>query len=360
MGFEHIDTVDDDVATATKNVADVAQSAPKQSTPTAVPTGAPHPAEKSSTGKSSAGGFAARAAQDLNFIDTEGFDNDQMGDFLSDSPHMSERPVYGDGDDEPIDGGGEKKSGGGLFSNIFAKTKHSPEELESKIGADLDGRGAKMAMMLSDTLFPAAISTLKDEESSAKYKADAEQKIELEAAWKNVLLAWNIRVTPGFYLAYIHGIIYGIPLLGGMAAYIQRVQLHGWHWPWSKKWKTQAQTFNDNMPGTRGPIVPPPAPAPVSTPAPQTPAPAPVQTPAPAQPVMEVVRERPSEPAAPAPAPRRQKRCMHTGKLFYEGEGFPKNSKSHPDLIDAFIDPSAWTAWRNTNGKMGVQSKTTK
>lgn len=283
-----------------------------------------------------------------------------MGDFLSDSPHMSERPVYGD-DDAPSEGGGEGKSGGGLFGNIFSKTKHSPEELEQKIGADLDGRGSKMAMMLSDTVMPSLISTLKDEESSAKYKATPEQKDELEAAWKYVLMSWNIRVTPGAYLAYIHAIIYGIPLLGGVAAYIQRIQLYGWHWPWSKKWKTQAQTFNANMPGTRGTVAQPqpqPQQAPSQAPQPAAPTPqtAPPPPPPPAAP-MEVVRERPAEPAEPAQPARRQKRCLHTNKLFYEGEGFPKSSKSHPDLNDSFIDPSAWTAWRNANGMMGVQSR---
>ncbi len=243
-------------------------------------------------------------------------------------------------------GGTKTATGGAWYKNIFSNSPHSPEDVETKIGADMDGLAPKMGVMLSDALFPAFIATLKDEESAGKYKADDAQKLDLEAAWKYWLMTMGIRVTPGFYLIYIHGIIYGIPFMGGVAAYIQRVQLYGWHWPWSKSWKKKAAKMQSEIPGTRGPInQPPPAPMKVVHNE-QASAPAPVQQSPPQQ----------TAPPPPPPAPPKQmKKCLYTGQEFEVGKGHPKKSKN-PDLVDGFIDAAAYYGYRNANGNLGNSS----
>jgi hypothetical protein len=134
--------------------------------------------------------------------------------------------------------------------------------------------------------------------------------------------------------------------MGGIAAYIQRVQMYGWHMPWSKSWKKKEADFKANMPGTRGPIEQPtkaPETGPVSAPTSLTSAPAP----------------KPAPVESAKPAEKKIKKCLQTGRSFTEGEGFPKTSSTLPDLVDSFIDNSAWTAYRNANKLLGVKSSKT-
>ncbi len=314
------------------------------------------PAPKAAAKQPEGASFRERAAKDLPFLKDDGFDNGEMGTFLSEKPHVAERE-YIESEDVDLGPDGEpmdQETMGlwGWFKNAFSKAPHSPEKLEAEMGGDLDGLGGKMFAEMSDLFIPGLIGKMKDKES-AQFKADAESKEGLENAWNLYLRSKRVRVTPGFFLLYSYVRAYGINAMSAMAEWIGRVQLYGWHMPWSDAWKLKAQQLATAISGKRDtPQAHVPQPAPV---APQ-PQPAPVPQYVQPQPVLHVVQPEPSQTLPPPPPalPKRRKICLETGKTFDEGSGFPKTAKN-PDFVDAFIDKSAFVAYRNRNNLLGDQ-----
>jgi hypothetical protein len=52
---------------------------------------------------------------------------------------------------------------------------------------------------------------------------------------------------------------------------------------------------------------------------------------------------------------RRIKQCLETGQDFVEGYGYPRQSKTNPELIDCFLNSSAWTSYLNKHKMRGIQ-----
>lgn len=311
-------------------------------------------AAKKPTGQD--GTFLNRAARDLPFLKEDGFENDQLGEFLSEEPHLADREYI-----EPAVEQGAKAAGKkGLFGNLFSEAPKSDEDLEAELGGDLDGIGPELAFEIGDAIFPSVIGVI-EEEDAQNFKADPDQKSKLIHAWTLFLKGHRVRVTPGLNLIIRNVQVYILPRLGSVLKYWTRVQLYGFHWPWSDSWKVKKKQMEAAQFGrvASAPVQQAPQQqqvAPVyATPAP----PPPVYT----QPVMEVVREEPVQQpqvqTPPAPvvttAVPKLKTCLYTGEKFREGNGFPKTS-TNQDFVDGFVSMTAYRSYRNANGLMGAQA----
>jgi len=334
MGFDAIEAVPLNETTTTKVVVDVVKT-PANDVPEVAAQAEAESAQNSDAKTASSG--------------QKSFSLDDAVSFIANPPDLSNMEPAPDASEGAQAHAGNTTTKKGVFSNLFSKAPHTPEQVEAKIGADLDGIAPKMGFQLSDAIIPALIASCKDEENGDKYKASEEGKESLVEAYRLWFIQYKVRITPEFNLLWQHGIVYGIPLLGGLTAYIQRVQLYGWHFPWSKSWKKKAQKMQAEMPGTRGPI---------SQPTTAAPSPPPAAPPQPQPVPMQVVREQtPPLPAQQPPAPL--KKCLYSGNMFETGAGFPKTGKN-PDLIDAFYDMPAYIGYKNANKMMGPGARTEK
>jgi hypothetical protein len=333
-----VQTAPQQPANVTAEVTDAPTAA--QNTPTATPS-VPKTSVKPSSGPS----FLERAAKDLDFLDTDGLDNETFGEVLSHEPRITQQRAEFDSD-----GDGEAPptpKGKGIFSNLISDAPKSDEDLEAEIGGDLDGIAPDLAFDASQAIFPSLISSFKGEKDPSKYIATgnpAEKYKEALALW---LKSKRVRVTPGANLVYRWAIAY-FPIFGAIMDYVDRIQRFGWSWPWSTKWKDEKARQEMAAPGNRGPIAqpqPPAAPPPPPRPQP-APAPQPVAEPAQEYYVPPVPAPAPP-PVVPQSAPVKMKACLLTNELFEEGKGYPKSSKSNPDLVDAFKEPGGLMGWKN-------------
>lgn len=212
---------------------------------------------------------------------------------------------------------------------------------------------AELATLGSDIAFPKLVNAMHGTDDESQYKASEENKGHLKKAWALFLRTTKKKLSPFQYLVFMHVIVYGAGLLGGLFKYLMRIGTYGFHWPWSTKWKAKEAQANatargfhvDNLSSAPMP------PAQAAAPAPAEPAPQPIQP----------------QPLAPAAQPeptvkplKNAKACLQTGEMFEAGSGRPAKSKlvhNGKKLQDAFIDATAFNRYMAANGLRGLNTK---
>jgi len=242
-----------------------------------------------------------------------------------------------------------------LFGNDEGEIVDGPEAMDTEASEEMYRFGGQMAADLTDMMSAKVNHTLNATGTELEYRAPDEGRAKMASAWELWMRWKKVQVTPTTFLIFTWFTWYGMRFVFGMFAYMDRIRLYGFHWPWSDAWKlVRARKLGHDRPAFRT----------AADPAPQ---------PAPAAPAMHVVNEPeppahtepPAPPAAPAPpdpaiAAYAWKQCKQTGKPFRPGMGYPRTSKKTPELIDSFIDESAFISYKNSHGMIGIQSNKTK
>jgi hypothetical protein len=215
---------------------------------------------------------------------------------------------------------------------------------------------AEAATEVTDQVLPMFIGKLHDEPAE-NFKADEDQKRGLARAWELYQRSKQMRLSPLQFLIFKITIVYGVNFLMGVFKWVARLQVYGWHMPWSDSWKQTA------MRNSLRPDLTPPMAAPTDfaqaqpqnvamaqpAPMPQTPPPPPVPP-----------KPAPAVPPQPAPVVN-YKSCQQTAKVFRAGEGYPqpqhKTAERFPELVDKFIDKAAFMAYSNKHGLYGQGGK---
>lgn len=193
---------------------------------------------------------------------------------------------------------------------------------------------ADAATNTNDELMAGLLKWLHGNQDKSAYKANTEAKGNIKKAWKLIIQKLKWQPSTWDAILFANFAAYGWSLIGGVITAAGRFAKGTLTWPWKKA----KETF-------RRPDV-------------ETVKPDQQQQPDPA-PQMQVVKE-PEQPAQDEDeANFTMKRCLQTGHLFREGYGSPKRSKDNPELVDSFVNISAYTTYCNKHGLKGRGKKKT-
>lgn len=277
----------------------------------------------------------------LNLTDAD-LGTDVLDSFFDDE---REAPGVADTQDAPK----AKKKGflGNLFGggNDAEDEEDEPDFERPEMSQEMYEFTAEAATEITDQIFSNVNNTLNDTDNPAQWQANDREKSRLQKAWMYYVRSKQLTMSPLAYLVWTIFMIYGVGTLFGVVAWFGRVRKFGLHWPWSKKWKAQAQEIPTEQ------YAPPTA----------QPSSAPTNV---YQRVMstEPPKKSPetSTPSTQANAPAEAlgyKRCLQTGQPFKAGEGHPKKWSQAPHLVDSFATKSAYFQYANQQGYLGYRRK---
>lgn len=231
------------------------------------------------------------------------------------------------------------------FKRVFGGKDDSPvsEEQAAELDDEMYAASGQIGSEITDAVLPQLINSMHGTEDVSEYQATETQKEGLAKAWELYLRSIQRKVTPLTYLIGKIAVVYGGKFISGLFVYLSRLREIGFHWPWSNGWKKKYRYVSlsnatDDEVGrvVEEPIMEqqPPAPQPAPAPRPQGPQ-------QPVQPRQEPKLEK---------VTGNMKECLYDKTQFEEGKGFPRTSKSTPELIDSFATYSNYVTYCNKNG----------
>lgn len=297
-----------------------------------------------------------------NTATDQGYSVDQVLDFMGQGREMPdvETPKPNTGTDGPkpdVDAGDASDDGvkdaedknRSWFDRMFGGRKDGPgvDEADTEMDDEMYQLSGGLGAEISDEALPRLISVMNDDSDHRKYKVSTDEKSRLARAWEIYLRSLKKRITPLQYLIGVHATIYGARLLGAFFSWFSRVQLYGFHWPWSEKWKIKAAKLAEKLEVVHSNMHPGTGAAEEETAA----APPPKQG-------VETA-------SGPEPDNSNMEECLYwqlkngdgveTPQYFKKGQGFPKSSKNHKDLIGKFSSHGAFISYLNATNILGRQ-----
>lgn len=236
------------------------------------------------------------------------------------------------------------------FERAFGSDDDGPEEMDVEMSDEMYTFTADAASDITDIAFSNVNSTLHADDDVEKHQATEDKKAKVARAWELYARWKKMVMTPGTYLVWTIFMVYGFGTIFGLLKYANRIRVYGFHWPWSDKWKVTAA----EMGHFQQPVEP--QPEHVQQPEPVAVAP---------QPQMS---QQPAKPDAKEPMAEEVKtagdnvewepyRCLQTDNPIRKGEGVPKTSKNHPEIVGKFIDHTARMQYFNKMGWIGSKAK---